>query len=339
MLELFSMDRDNVINGYVCTGRSDYGFALKNLVPLIGKLDIQRDSLRTNFYSRLEEDILRGCVMPQITIALVHKFDNTKQTKEKIFNHIKNNLSNAFVLDGIQRLTTLTKAANHLDFDQKRVIHINFIITESRDKLLYRMITLNNGQKPMSARHQIEILANTFFDLDHIDLVLVPEKGKGRARSADTFKKADFVKGYIAYLSKSTNIDNQKIIEEKMDELIANRIIDSSIPSDSSEFSDVVNVIKNFSKNPEIEAWIKNANNFIGFCVGARKSLSTLQETTATEFGEAISIFESAFASINISKVKVAKVRRELVSDYISNYEKLGRLDEYKLLDHISEKI
>ena len=44
------------------------------------------------------------------------------------------------------------------------------------DRLLYRMITLNNGQKPMTARHQIEILASNIFDFDSLPILSVTEK-------------------------------------------------------------------------------------------------------------------------------------------------------------------
>lgn len=219
-MEFFTLDQDNVITGYVVNGITSYQFALENFVPLIERLDIQRDVLKTKFYARLELDIVRGCIMPPITIALIHSFGNEQPERDAVFNFIKENIANGFVLDGIQRLNTLLRASKHDTFDGSRPLHVNFVLAPSRDRLLYRMITLNNGQRPMSARHQIDVLANSFFDFDHINLNLVTEKSKGRVRAPDSFKKADFVKGYVAYLSNSVSIDNQKIIEEKMDELI-----------------------------------------------------------------------------------------------------------------------
>ncbi len=43
--------------------------------------------------------------------------------------------------------------------------------------------------------------------------------------------KENLIKGYLAYISNSVNIDNQKIIEEKMNELIADKILNSNIAS------------------------------------------------------------------------------------------------------------
>lgn len=51
------------------------------------------------------------------------------------------------------------------------------------DRLLYRMITLNNGQKPMSARHQIEILASNMFDFDKLPILAVSEKNKSNKKN------------------------------------------------------------------------------------------------------------------------------------------------------------
>lgn len=338
-MDLFTLDTDLVIDGFVVSGATNYKFALENFIPLIGRLDIQRDALRTKFYSRLEDDIIRGCVMPPITLALIHSFPANRRSKAAVFDFIENNIEEAFVLDGIQRLSTLQRASVKPGFSGKRPIHVNFIIAGSRDRLLYRMITLNNGQKPMSARHQIDVLADSFFDFDDVDLKLVAEKGKGRVRAPETFKKADFVKGYIAYLSGSVNIDNQKIIEEKMDELIASKIIDSNISTSKIEFSDVVALINKLSQSEVLWEWIRNQNNFIGFCLGAKTSAAALEAAPLKKIETAIANFELAFSSVNVSKVNLGKVRRESVANFMQHYEKLNKLDEYELLDKISEWI
>ena len=100
-LNFYTLDTDTVIDGYVVTASTQYKFALDNFTPLIGRLDIQRDALNTKFYSRLEDDIVRGCVMPPITIALIHSFSARKQTQNSIEEYILQNINNAFVLDGI----------------------------------------------------------------------------------------------------------------------------------------------------------------------------------------------------------------------------------------------
>jgi hypothetical protein len=334
-MEFFKTTKDEVIGGYVVAACVDYKYALDNLLPLINRLDIQRDPLKTKFYARLEADINRGCVMPPITVALIS--DNGALNREdEIKDFIINNLDNAFILDGIQRLNTLNRASKSDEFKNDAILYVNFVIASSRDKLLYRMITLNNGQKPMSARHQIDVLSETFFDFSDLDLQLISEKSKGRVRAPDTFKKADFVKGYIAYLSDSVNIDNQKIIEEKMDELIAKNIIESDISIRDTEFVDVIAFVNEISKNEYLRNWIRNQNNFIGLCVGIKNSYKFIISLENNAISDSIKNFEKAFSAINVSKVNVAKVRREIVSRYIKDFDNNFELTEYDLLDKIS---
>lgn len=315
---------------------STYEEALRDFYPLIRRLGIQRDPIRARFYTRLEEDIVRGCVIPPVTIALVNDFGDPAPPSQVVWRWVSENLGEAFVLDGIQRLSTLHRASQKEGFDPSRHLNVNFVIAKSRDRLLYRMITLNNGQKPMSARHQIEILADAFFDFGGVELNLLPEKGGSRVRAPSSFKKADFVKGYIAYLSDSINIDNQKIIEEKMDELIAAKIIESDIASRGSEFGDVVDCINRLSGDDYLRDWLRLENNFIGFCVGARSDLSALVVAELDHVRSSIQMFEAAFSSVNVSKVKLGRARREAVSRYISSFAELSEMDEFDLLDCIS---
>ncbi|PZT29627.1 hypothetical protein A7X93_14995 [Stenotrophomonas maltophilia] len=337
-MKLYVLDKDEVVEGFVVSAVCEYRFALDHLAPLIGRLNIQRDTLKTKFYARLEKDIVKGCVMPPITVALIHEFPGDAD-KQHVFDYIISNVDQGFVLDGIQRLNTLAKASLDDGFDPKRPLHVNFVIASSRDKLLYRMITLNNGQRPMSARHQIEVLADAFFDFDGVDLKLVAEKGKSRVRAPDSFKKSDFVKGYIAYLGETVNVDNQKIIEEKMDELIASRIIESDIPSRRIEFADVVGIVNRMSEDEYLRDWIRVQNNFIGFCVGSKSSIDVLASCPNPEMRPAIEGFESAFSSVNVSKVNLGKVRRECVSKFIENFADLRGVDEFELLNRISDWI
>ena len=69
-MKIFDIVFDEVIRSYYVTAGVTYRFALEKFVPLINKLEFQRNPLRKSFYSRLENDILTGCVMPNITLAI-----------------------------------------------------------------------------------------------------------------------------------------------------------------------------------------------------------------------------------------------------------------------------
>lgn len=179
-IKIYDVQFDDVIKSYYVTAGIDYEYALKKLVPLIDKLEFQRNPLRASFYKRLEEDIQSGCIMPNITVAI--KTSNMKLTTADVTEkYIDDNLGTAFILDGIQRLNTLNRI-NQFKLDMNRTLYCNILISNSMDRLLYRMITLNNGQRPMSARHQIEILAGNIFDFDSLPILGITEKEKKQKR-------------------------------------------------------------------------------------------------------------------------------------------------------------
>ena len=114
-----------MIKSYYLTAGVDYEYALTELVPLINKLDFQRNPLRASFYKRLEEDIKIGCIMPNITVAI--KVEHAMPRQQEITKeYIEKNIENAFILDGIQRLKTLSRIdkdslkGKNIEIDQKK---------------------------------------------------------------------------------------------------------------------------------------------------------------------------------------------------------------------------
>src|SRR5690606_203067 len=148
------------------------------------------------------------------------------------------------------------KEDNKLDLD--KYLYVNIIICPERDNLLYRMVTLNNGQKPMTARHQIEMLADSVYDYSVYNNFNVFTEKESAPKNAKGFKKADIMNSYISFLSNSTNLDNKKIIEDKMDELVARKIIDSKIVDENVSFEKVLVLINKLVVSDKIFEWLKN---------------------------------------------------------------------------------
>lgn len=337
-MEIFSISFDKVINSSFITASSDYEFAISQLVPLIDRLDIQRNIQDSKFYKRLEKDLVKGCIMPALTLAFIDSVAIGINDKKQLMNYVLENINEGFILDGIQRLNTLQRTLkNNQNLDLSRIIFINILICSSMDNLLYRMITLNNGQKPMSARHQIEILASNLFDFEDNDIFILTEKKDKRKKVKVKFNKADFIKGYLAFLANSTNIENQKIIEEKLDALIADKILESNITEDNLEFSDIVTEITRLCVNDKNLKWFKNGNNLIGFCVGVRNSLEIIKQTQAEEFERSIEKFEKSFKVFDISKIKVSRQRRNTANIFIQQYKELRNASENDIIDLLSQ--
>lgn len=340
-MELYSVDKDKVIKAYFLTGRVTYQYALDNFIYLIDKLDIQRKFQNETFYRRLEIDYQKGCITPPITLAFIKEIDlEVDPVLKDIQSEIMQNIKNAFVLDGIQRLNTLKRVAadpdNSLDFNN--YLYVNIVICPSRDNLLYRMVTLNNGQKPMTARHQIEILAESIYDFDGFQFAVYTEK-EDSGKQQKGFKKADILNSYISFLSNSTTLDNKKIIEDKLDELVARKIIESKITDDSVDFTKVLDLIDRMHQSDTLYEWLKNGNNLIGFSVGIRKAYEAINSMSNSQLETLIEIFEKAFKNINVSKIKLSRERRRLAAYFTSNVLELVGKDSDDLTLILAEQL
>ncbi len=336
---VYDIQYDEVIKSFYITAGVTYEYSVKNFIPLINKLEFQRSPLRKSFYKRLEGDILSGCIMPNITLA-INIEGEMPQKAELSENYIESKLPCAFVLDGIQRLNTMKRIANDDKFPKDRMLYCNILICNSMDRLLYRMITLNNGQRPMTARHQIEILASNIFDFDELPILAVTEKeSKHQKKSDDRMSKEVLIKGYLAYISNSINIDNQKIIESKMNELIADQILESNIPKKKGEFKEVIGFINEQLENDKLSDWFRVPNNFIGFTAAMNRVFYFIRYIKIQDMEEKITVFEEAFSALDVSKIKLGMARRRLVQNYFENFEKLSECSVSKLIDHISQEI
>lgn len=343
MVEIFSVEQDDVVRAAVGHGKCSYSYALEKIHPLIDQLDIQRRVQDPKFYKRLERDILNGCVVPPITLAFIEEKQNLIRgmNVEQLKIYFEENIKKGFVLDGIQRLSTLHRASEELkkesikSFPSERPLYFSVLVCSSVDSLLYRMITLNNGQRPMSTRHQIEILSSNLFDFSKdSDLPIVTEKFG--ARKKGYFKKSDFILSYLAFLSSSTTIDNQKIIESKLDELIAFKIMENDLSKDQVEFYQALELIERLCENGYIMTWFKNVNNLIGFTSSIRKSINDVSSNRPDIFQNIIQEFEEAFESFSISKIKLGQARRNAVNQLISEFDNFKKLNHIEMVEKLA---
>jgi hypothetical protein len=320
-MTIYNLESDQVISSIVGLAITDYDYTLANIYPLINKLDEQRKLLDNKFYNRLERDILNGCLMPPLTLAFINK-EKTITELEELNLYVEQNIKHGFILDGIQRLNTLKRASEKDEFNKEKKIFFNIIVAENKDKLLYRMITLNNGQKGMTPRHQIEILTKELFDFSKLGIQIQTEKDKATHQIRNSFSYGDIAKGYMAFLTNNVNNENSKIIEEKMDEILVGRILDNDISQNKIEFYDIITFVDKHSKNNYCLSWFQTVNNFIGFCVGFNNSFELLNQLESEELETQLKKFESGFKALNPSKINLGKFRRELSRAFIADFER-----------------
>lgn len=337
-IEVFTADQDEVINSYFASGKSSYKVALEDLYPLINRFDAQRKLQDKKFYRRLKRDIIDGCIMPPLTIAFIDKKKTDLSSAQALESFVNDNLNKGYILDGMQRLNTLSSASKEEGFSDERVLFLNIIIADNQDKLLYRMITLNNGQKPMTPRHQIEILTAEMFDFTTLNNIIVQtEKERAEKTIRGAFNLGDISRAYLTFLTNNVNNENNKIIDEKMDEILVSRVLDTRDDNVGMRFEQILELVDKLSSQKYCKDWFKVNNNLIGFSLGAKTSYDLLNSLSSEDFAEALELFEVGFDSINHSKVNVGKFRRLLSCEFIKNYETLSSHDEDELVEYFIE--
>jgi hypothetical protein len=331
MFTALHTSQDHVIQSAFVSGKTNFGYALENIYPLLDRFGPQRKAQNKKFYDRLRTDIVNGCIMPPITLAFVSDDLSGSTVHNDLEEFINDNIATGYILDGMQRMITLNDASLIDGFDAERPIYVNVIVASRFDLLLYRMITLNNGQKPMTARHQIEMLTEGAINLSGADMRIVTEKQTEGKAVRRAFRKSDISEAYTAFISNSLHNQNSKIIETKLDEILVGKVMESEVASEKVAFSEILTEVSRLQQNDFVLDWIRQLNNLIGFTLGAKKSLGRIQGIPPEEFVEPLQRFEAAFDAINPSKVNVGKYRRELASLFFARIDDLIDYDKTQL--------
>lgn len=338
-IKIFTQEYDSVIKSVVLTGETTYRFAIDNIFPLINRFSAQRKVQNPAFYARLRDDIVKGCLMPPITLAIIEPQELNFAELAEASVYINENVGRGYVLDGMQRLNTLNFVKDYDGFPDEKTLYLNVVISGNKDMLLYRMITLNNGQRPMTPRHQIEVLTEQLFDFTELNMDVQSEKERGENVIRGAFNLSDISKGYLAFFTNNVHNENNKIISEKMDEIIVGNIMSTAVVENGLEFQQVLELIDRLALNEKARSWLKTQNNLIGFCVGVKNSYDFLGALDADEFGEYVERFDVAFKSIDAAKVNLGKYRRELSRKVIERSREFIVLNELELLAYLSDEI
>ena len=175
-------------------------------------------------YSLLKQDLMRECVIPPVVLALTSASSEFNSEDISEFSeHLANNKEHLVILDGLQRTYTILDLLSDLqragDADglakvQGNKIRVEFYVGLNRIGILYRMLTLNTGQTPMSLRQQIEILYLDYIESGVDGIELLRETDDRPATQINQFNFKDVVEGFNAYLDRDElPIEKSDILE------------------------------------------------------------------------------------------------------------------------------
>ncbi|RML25886.1 hypothetical protein [Pseudomonas savastanoi] len=190
---------------------SEYEALIKNVL----KNNIfQRKRVRSSktVYALLKHDLMRECVIPPVVLALTsgaEKYD--EKAEEKLISQIQENSDNLVILDGLQRTHTILDLLDDLRSNKDEAgikklenarLRVEIYIGLNRLGILYRMLTLNTGQTPMSLRQQIEILYLDYLGTSIQGVELVREADGKAANKHNQYNFKDVIEGFNAYLGR-----------------------------------------------------------------------------------------------------------------------------------------
>lgn len=194
-------------------------------------IDLVQDAIHNNPYQRkrisasktiyelLKLDVQRGCIVPPIVLAVTTNIKLGDLDRSKILEFVTSSQKNILILDGLQRTTTFLDLQQELQGEEKdkfinHQLRVEIYLGLNKLGILYRMLTLNTGQTPMSIRHQIEILYSDYLEHGIEDVIFVREIDAAHATNINELNFRDAIEGFNSYLERDElPLDRSDILE------------------------------------------------------------------------------------------------------------------------------
>ncbi|WP_431823120.1 hypothetical protein [Burkholderia sp. F1] len=362
MFEVFSIDYDARLDAYCVNCRCSYDEFLRMTEGAEYNLAIQRNIISgKKTYRTLRADLHRGCILPPIVLALdreilTDEIKNNLALNKTGANEVRKNILEAlnecevYIIDGLQRTNALRAVESDLreidtdndlkDFLENK-IRLEIWVDISFGAIAYRMLLLNAGQKPMSIKHQVEILSLKLRDdlssIKGIDIFT--SKDKRRRRQPGQFHLSVLAQSFQAWIQRQANIDMTNAV---MEELLAESAIEtlgSALSSRGSDdgFKDIIKWIVEVDEKLGVDNldFFGNETVMLGLCAvvgefGAdndlRNDMLAALERLSKQIGihgaEAlgVNLFDRLRRGIDSKKFNVGAATREMVSKAFEQY-------------------
>lgn len=252
--EVVGIDYDNRIDCFMVSARADYDWYLAKTRGSEENLQIQRDVIKgTKPYKNLRADLKLGCILPTIVLAVrdidasvTHKYDKGDgfiKAERADLDTLQDAIAEATpshidIVDGLQRTNALRQTLEELSASDRpaflaRSLRLEIWINIAFFPLAYRMLLLNAGQRPMSMKHQIDILsgglAKDLEDLQGIEILKLKDH-KRRVRPGQ-FHLSSLAQAFQAWMQRSPNVDRTNLVVETM-------VVDEALDSLGIDLSD-----------------------------------------------------------------------------------------------------
>ncbi|WP_147446527.1 hypothetical protein [Corallococcus sp. CA047B] len=232
-------------------------------------------------YERLRDDLAKGCLIPApVLAAKLNTIPIPKSIDDAGFTEAlsKTPPANIYIVDGLQRTNAIQHVLKSLPDEQsqerfnKRPFRVELWPDITLPALTYRMILLNAGQKPMSLRHQIEVVSNALCDTlterYGSSIAIYREKDASRRSEPGQYQFSLLATALQAFIQKSPHIDLRNEVVEELTKIDALETYGRTVGTDSQD-----------NERDPTEAFI----DYIGFLIEFDKRLWTLYEESQTD--------------------------------------------------------
>ncbi|SCB80517.1 hypothetical protein [Bacillus wiedmannii] len=214
-MEIKSRINDSRIKAENIFIEMSYEEYLKIAKKIIENNPLQRRRVKSSntVYSLLKHDLKTGCLMPPMVLGLTNGRDNdySNISDEDLITYVLENKERLIILDGLQRTHTLKDI--EMEYENKNdkegmdafysnKLRIELYLGINKFGILYRMLTLNTGQTPMSVRHQIEMLYQDYLTHDIEGIKIFREVDENNNNELGKYNFKSVIEGFNSYLER-----------------------------------------------------------------------------------------------------------------------------------------
>lgn len=244
-LRALLIDRDDRLGSYCVTATCNYQDFLTLTAGADQNLDIQRSIIKgAKAYATLRSDLRKGCVLPPIVLAVNLQLSEDIATihAEQRLDVLTANFANitsdeVYVIDGLQRTNAIRQTVEELDDGDRdsflhRAVRVEVWVNIPFGAIAYRMLLLNAGQRPMSVKHQVEVLSSKLIDdlTGILDLDVFRIGDARRRTQPGQFALAKLAQGFQAWLQGQPNLDLRNTVMEELLAESAIEVLGQSVP-------------------------------------------------------------------------------------------------------------
>lgn len=238
-MKIIDLTFDERIQGFCATITCSYEWYLNATEAAEQNLAIQRGIIKgTKAYKTLRADLKRGCVLPPLVLAgsrlVLPAGFAPKDIKDdalilKRITELQPILEaldpkDTYIVDGLQRTNALRQTLGEIEdlgeqaVFKERTLRVEIWLNIPFGAVAYRMLLLNAGQRPMSVKHQVEVLSMKLGDdLGTIaNIEMLTSLGGQRRTRAGQFSLAKLSQAFQAWLQGSPNIDVRNAMMEQL---------------------------------------------------------------------------------------------------------------------------